>query len=404
MTHVGDAEEEQTMQFGVFVFGAVPMPDAGPGAPAPTDRRVSNDVVWRSTEDVVGLGVDADRLGYEYFFFTEHHFQHEGYEVIPNPLMCGTVLAERTERIKIGALVSVLPQWHPLRYAEDFATLHNFSGGRAVLSVGRGTVPREAMPLGAVVGSTDDPEQRAAQDALNREMFDEAVDLVLAALDQERFSYRGKHWVAPPDGIPDRGGTVTELTLVPRPIHPYECWQTITSPSTLDAVAQRGFGGVWWNVHPDYIAEQWTRFEEVYRSEHGRSADLSSKRMLVLNVRIDDTYEAAMTAARPGHDEFWKFLGPYGRARGHKVDGQPAPQGWIPRLEDSVAQRIYAVGTPDDVAEVVTSRIAELGAERVALFPLCLGDPYEQYTDQITRFAEEVRPTVERELGREVTR
>ncbi|MDH4076226.1 MAG: LLM class flavin-dependent oxidoreductase, partial [Acidimicrobiia bacterium] len=140
------------MQVGVFLFGAVPMPDAGAGDPQPTDRRASKEAVWHTTERLVDVGVLADQLGYDYFFLTEHHFQHEGYEIVPNALMLGLVLAERTERIRIGALVHVLPNWHPLRFAEDFATLHNFSGGRAVLAVGRGTVPRETMPLGAVVG------------------------------------------------------------------------------------------------------------------------------------------------------------------------------------------------------------------------------------------------------------
>ena len=44
-------------------------------------------------------------------------------------------------------MFNVVGQWHPLRLAEDFAMLHNLSGGRGVLGVGRGTVPREMLPL-----------------------------------------------------------------------------------------------------------------------------------------------------------------------------------------------------------------------------------------------------------------
>ena len=227
------------MKVGVFLLGAVPMPDAGAGDPQPVARRAPNDVVWDSTERLVDAGVLADRLGFDYYFLTEHHFQHEGYEVIPNSILVGMVLAERTERIGIGALVHVLPQWHPLRFAEDFATLHNFSGGRAVMALGRGTVPREAVPLGAVIGSTDDPAARAEQDRINREMFDEAVEIVRLALHEERFSFHGQHYDLPPPDIPDRGGVVEQLTLTPRPIHPYEEWQTVSSPPTLEAVARR---------------------------------------------------------------------------------------------------------------------------------------------------------------------
>ena len=381
------------MKVGVFLFGAVPMPDAGPGDPQPTDRRATNEVVWDTTERLVDVGVVADRLGFEYYFLTEHHFQHEGYEVIPNAILTGMVVAERTERIKIGALVHVLPQWHPLRFAEDFATLHNFSGGRAVLAVGRGTVPREGVPLGAVIGSTDDPVKRAAQDALNREMFAEAVEIVDRALNQERFSFHGTHYDLPPPGIPDRGGVVEELTLTPRPIHPYEQWQTVSTPATLESVARRGAGGIWWNLHHDHLAPQWERFAQVWEDEHGVALGPGDQRMLVVNVRIGDTREEAMAAARPGFDEYWKFLGPYGRTKGFKgPDGQPPAPGWLPTLEDATDQGLALVGTPDEVAEQLQGRLDALDAHNITIFPLCLGDPYDRYEEQVTRFAEEVRP------------
>jgi alkanesulfonate monooxygenase SsuD/methylene tetrahydromethanopterin reductase-like flavin-dependent oxidoreductase (luciferase family) len=381
------------MRVGLFLFGAVPMADAGAGDPQPTARRAPNEVVWETTERLVDVGCVADRLGYDYYFLTEHHFQHEGYEVIPNALMVGLAVAERTERIRIGALVHVLPQWHPLRFAEDFATLHNFSGGRAVMALGRGTVPREAVPLGAVIGSTDDPAKRAEQDALSRERFAEAVEVVDLALNNERFSFHGKHYDFPPPGIPDRGGTVTELTLTPRPLTPYEEWQTVSSPSTLEAVARRGVGAVWWNLHPDFLAPQWREFARVWEDEHGEALATGAQRMMVLNVRVGDTREAAVAGARPGFDEHWKFLGPYGRTTGFKTaDGTPARSGWIPTLEIAMAQGLALVGTPDDVAEQVAARTEALGANNITIHPLCLGDPYDAIEEQITRFATEVMP------------
>ena len=215
------------MEHGVFLFGAVEMDDVGPGLPAPTDRRYTQQQMWHAATRMLDMGVLADRLGYDVFNLTEHHFQFEGYEVIPNGLLFGVALAERTQRIKIGAMFHIVPQWHPLRLAEDFATLHNLSGGRAVLGIGRGTVPREAQPLGTMVGSFDNPD-RAEADRINREMMDEAMDVIIAALDNETFSYHGAYFDLPPAGIPDRGGQVEELTLVPRPLHPYEIWSAIS--------------------------------------------------------------------------------------------------------------------------------------------------------------------------------
>src|SRR5690606_24675950 len=123
----------------------------------------------------------------------------------------------------------------------------NLSGGRAILGVGRGTVPREAENLGTAIGSFDNPD-KAAADQLNREMMDEAMDVILAAYENEEFSFHGKHWSFPKPS-PDRGSVVETLTLVPRPLYPYEIWQPITSPPTLEHVPVRGFGGVFWLLH-----------------------------------------------------------------------------------------------------------------------------------------------------------
>ena len=129
------------MHTGVFLFGGGEMTDAGPGPPAPTDRRYDSRKIWETTERIIDMGVVSEQLGFDSYWLTEHHFQYEGYEVIPNGILIGAILAERTKRIKIGMAFNVVPQWHPLRLAEDFATLHNISGGRGILGVGRGTVP-----------------------------------------------------------------------------------------------------------------------------------------------------------------------------------------------------------------------------------------------------------------------
>ena len=381
------------MRTGVFLFGGVEMPDAGSGPPAPTDRRYRQEVFWRATEQLLDLGVASERLGFDIFWLTEHHFQHEGYEVVPNAILFGATLAERTRRIRIGSMFNVVPQWHPLKLAEDFAYLHNISGGRGVLGVGRGTVPREAETLGTKIGSYDNPD-RADADTLNREMFDEAVEAMRLAFDNESFSFKGKHFQFPPPGIPDRGGWVEELTLIPRPNHPVEWWQAVTSPPTLEAAPSKGFGGVFWLKHHGAIREWWEKYAQFYAQYQGRELARGEKRMLVLGYRIEDSHEAAVAAVRKGHDEFWKFLGPYGWSRGYRnPDGSAVAAGVIPTLEDSLANRTWLVGTAEQVAEGIARYHEELGGlTELCLFPNLPGDAYRETEEQLARYAECVRP------------
>ena len=117
--------------------------------------------------------------------------------------------------------------------------------------------------------------------------------------------------------------------------------------------------------------------------------------MLVVSVRIEDTHEKAMASARNGHDEFWKFLGPYGWSRGYMgADGRPVAPGLIPTLEQSIEQSTMLVGTPEGVASQVQDFRDLLGVERLTIFPHLLGDPYAKAEEQMERFMTEVLPLV----------
>src|SRR5205823_5063254 len=239
----------------------------------------------------------ADNLGYTSMWLAEHHFQYEGYGVVPNAILLAACLAERTRKLKFGAMFNVLPQWHPLRFAEDFALADVMSGGRMICGIGRGTVPREAEPLGTRVGWNND-----ADDTYNREVFEEQVQIIKQAWHNETFSFQGKHYQLPPQKIDDRG--------------------------------------------------------------------LGEDRQAVLNVVLADTHEQALELARPGHDEFWRFLGPYGWSKAYAdEDGKAWAYGRIPSLEESLAQGAWLVGTADEVAEDIAGLQRELGLEYVSIFP-----------------------------------
>jgi alkanesulfonate monooxygenase SsuD/methylene tetrahydromethanopterin reductase-like flavin-dependent oxidoreductase (luciferase family) len=389
------------VRVGVFMFGGVEMPDAGLAGTPPLDRRYGQGAIDHAHRELLTCGELAERLGYDSFWLTEHHFQHEGYEVVPNGLLFSAFLAARTTRLRIGTMFNVVGQWHPLRLAEDFAMVHNLSGGRGILGVGRGTVPREMLPLTAgrvSVGSYDNPSAAAA-DRVNREVTEESLDVLRLALGQETFSYSGKHFCLPPARIPDRGGEVAELTLVPRPAYPYETWQAVTSPPTLRAVPIRGLGGVFWLKERHRLAADWHAFAATYHAVHGRPLRRGEKRMLVLNIGLADTTERAVAEVRDGHDEFWRFLAPYGWGRGYVgPDGRPADGDFVPTLEDSMSQGPWAVGTAADVAEAIGVLDELLGLTDLVIFPAMPGDAYPRAKEQMTRFAEEVFPLLPAEI------
>jgi alkanesulfonate monooxygenase SsuD/methylene tetrahydromethanopterin reductase-like flavin-dependent oxidoreductase (luciferase family) len=95
------------------------------------------------------------------------------------------------------------------------------SDGRVIFGVARGYHTREVETFGSPL----------LDQAANRDLFEEGVEIIFKAFNGERFSHKGKYYTIPPE-VPYRGYTLKEITLVPRPLHlPLECWQPIQSGS-----------------------------------------------------------------------------------------------------------------------------------------------------------------------------
>ena len=223
-------------RFGSLFAGHIDLDDMGQDATPANDRRYDNDrlaTVFAKTE---AMAVAMDGLGYDAFWLAEHHFQHEGYECIPNLPLFFVHLAAKTERLRFGCGFNVTTMWHPLRLAEDFATADILTGGRVIFGVGRGYHTREVETLGGVLIDGD----------ANRDMFEEQVEIVLRSFHEESFRHDGRYYTLPPR-VPYRGYELDEITLVPRPVNqPVECWQPIVSaqPRGLDFMAKHGIKGI----------------------------------------------------------------------------------------------------------------------------------------------------------------
>ena len=372
-------------------FCTVPMPDAGDPAVAPTARRYDNDAVVACYENLIDWAKTADQLGFDTMWLTEHHFQYEGYEVLPNLIMFGMHLAHLTNEIRFGQMFNVVPQWHPLRLAEDFALADIVTGGRMEFGVGRGTVPREAWALGTVVASGDNA-MSAEHDRINREIFEEAVEVIKLAWYNQRFNYRGKQFVFPPDDVPDRGTTVPDLTLIPKPLRHVDIYQPVTSPETIEYVPRAGHKAVYWLQNADSQKQKWDRYAEI-REQMGQPVAPGEDRCLVLNLHVARTYEEALRKGRPGQDEFNKFLSPYGRFSSYRnPDGTKVAFNHCPTLEESNAQKIQIVGSIDDAVDAIGYWRDLLDLKHICFFFDYPGLTCDEMNEQMHLVAEEVFP------------
>src|ERR1700680_230129 len=121
----------------------------------------------------------AERWGLDVMWLAEIHFAPER-TYLSAPVVIASAIAARPDRMKIGIAVQVLPLCHPLRLAEEAATVDQVSKGRLIFGVGRSGVV-----------STYDAYQVPYEES--RERFAEILDVVKAAWSQPRFSYAGKY-------------------------------------------------------------------------------------------------------------------------------------------------------------------------------------------------------------------
>jgi len=158
----------------------------------------------RSLNEHARIIKQIEELGFDFVAFSEHHFHLEGLEISNNPILLGSWAAGFTKRIRLGQMATVLPARNPILVAEDLAMLDHFSEGRMFAGFARGYQSRHVTTIGqkngAVATFATDPEY-ATNDARNRELFQEAYDVIKGLLNNTTFSYKGKHWQVPPDNV-----------------------------------------------------------------------------------------------------------------------------------------------------------------------------------------------------------
>ena len=134
---------------------------------------------------------EAERLGMDCVWLAEHHFRPER-SVLASPLIISSAVAARTNRIRIGLAVQVLPLTNPLRVAEDAATVDHISKGRLVFGIGRSAFTKYYDAYNVAYSES-------------RGRFFDALEVIIKAWSKDRFSHEGEYY------------SYQNVTVVPKP-------------------------------------------------------------------------------------------------------------------------------------------------------------------------------------------
>ena len=376
-------------RFHALYVGQIDLDNVGlDGTPA-NDRRYSNARLSEVFETSKRVAQVMDELGYYCFWAAEHHFQHEGYECIPNLIQWGLWLATQTKRLKFGCGFNILPMWHPIRLAEDYAMADIVTDGRVVMGVGRGYHTREVETLGGPLLDTD----------ANRDIFVEGLDLLLKCFNQQSFRHKGKYFDAPPP-VPYRGYDLKEITMVPRPKHlPVEIFMPIASGRTIDLMAERGLKAMV-TLNGEKILDDVVQAFHQACHRHGRDVQLGEDMVWGAGIYLADSQEEAIRRLEPAHDERFKWFAPFGFVRYADENGRTwgtpgAPVG-IPTLREGVKQKAWFCGRPDEVIDGIKSIEARYPGLEDFMIHWAEGLSPAEFTEQLRRFARDVMPAFNR--------
>jgi alkanesulfonate monooxygenase SsuD/methylene tetrahydromethanopterin reductase-like flavin-dependent oxidoreductase (luciferase family) len=258
----------------------------------------------------------AEEWGLDVVWLAEIHMNPTR-SLLSAPLTVAAAIAARTHRIKIGTAVQILPLGHPLRLAEETATIDQISDGRLIFGIGRSAFPRAYNAYGI---SYEESPQR----------FAESLDIIKKAWTQEKASHQG------------RWHSFEDFTLVPRPVqqpHP-EIRIAASQHDTYGAIGALGY--------PLFSAVRATPLSELavhmaaYREAWHEAGHPSQPRAyLQVPIYVAATREAALANAEAGLMRFSTY-------RADLIRG--------PMNYETVRREKGIVGTP----EMVTERLMEL--------------------------------------------
>ncbi|WP_073011049.1 LLM class flavin-dependent oxidoreductase [Roseibium suaedae] len=307
--------------------------------------------------DLVEQGVLADEIGVDFLGLGEHH---RADFAISAPEILMSYLAARTSRIKLGTSVTVLSSDDPIRVFQRFSTLDALSGGRAEITLGRGSFT-ESFPL---FGFKLDQYEV---------LFEQKLDLLSALLNNEVVSWSGQ--IRPP---------LKQQRVFPRvESRPLTCWIGVggSPESVVRAVTYN------MPMMLAIIGGNPARFKPYVELYHQACAQMGHE-VKPLGVHspghVAETDEEAIEQLWPHYKAFHDRLG---RERGWASMGKET------FIQEARSGSLYA-GSPETVARRIAKTIETLGLSRFDLKYATGTMPHSQLMKSIELYGTKVMPLV----------
>ncbi len=318
----------------------------------------------RTYDDTVRLAVEAERLDFSSVWTTEHHFVDDGY--MPSLLVVSAALAHATSRIEIGTGVLLAPLHHPLRLAEDAATVQLLSHGRLALGLGLGWSEVEYAGLGA------DMRRRGAA-------MEEALRILPQAWSGEPFTNEGSVYQLP--------------TLAVRPT-PAMRIPVLVGGGAEPALrrAARLADGIFSNAPAEQFGEQ---VEWVLDELDQAGRDPSTFRFIHYSILLPGASRADALARY--RDAVWALNWKYSDMEASAT--RPLPPASPPPFEGEderlLARRTAHAGTPDELVQALleVGKRVPVPVEFVARSHLPMLE-YDAQVEVMQQLAEDVAPHV----------
>ena len=350
----------------------------------------------------------AEQASFTTAWFTEHHFAHNGYmNAPPNPIQLSTHVASHCQKLRVGTAPIVLPDWHPLRVAEDVAMLDNMSLGRVDFGVAKGINERSTIQFNRDADRRDNPKVMR--------LYQESLQVILKAWTNEAFTHKGEFYEFPVPGWQEKNrffepldsryhgpdGEYTAMYVHPRPYqdpHP-PVWLMSNAPPTFELAGKEGWGVISMSSGVKQTLSCWQPYREALAKRLNREVQLGEGVGVCTAFYVGESMQEAEQTIRPCINAYYDFLG------GSRPAGEWTKHGYLDIGEEMTAEDeamdwfdflnkrgIIVVGDAEFVADRFAEKQAAFGLDHVMLMQQYTGVPYSKILASWDRLFEYVVP------------